>query len=295
MAQPETLFRGTSLEMRIVSHYLHRECGEFLRSSLLPVFSWLARYDYAFEVDGTKELVATNRDRNARLLIEAASKLLASVTDSDSSGKSFPRSAAELLRLVRAIVDKKMPAMSDRAVASLLFLRLVNPALCSPDVFLGVAEPAPHTRRTLILLSKLLQNLANGVMFGEKESYLEFANGWIASSRSQLSSFVFDTVFGIRKVRDFPCCDVFFSRLVSGCSGPSNSVSVSRRSGFWFALDPQLFLRAKETRHIRQVSRFLLQNWSGCKEAKSHVRFANEKSNEQFSSFAARRHAARLG
>lgn len=161
-------------------------------------------------MDGTKELVATNRDRNARLLIEAASKLLASVTDSDSSGKSFPRSAAELLRLVRAIVDKKMPAMSDRAVASLLFLRLVNPALCSPDVFLGVAEPAPHTRRTLILLSKLLQNLANGVMFGEKESYLEFANGWIASSRSQLSSFVFDTVFGIRKVRDFPCCDVFF-------------------------------------------------------------------------------------
>ena len=192
--------------MRILSHYINKECNAFLRATVLPLLSWLGRFEFALEVDSSKES-PKNVARNARLLHEAACRLLNGVID---NGELIPRSVSDLLKLVRQTIEKKLPDMADRGVASLLFLRLLNPALCSPDVYFGIPEPpAAHTRRTLILLSKLLQNLANGVLFGEKESYLEFANEWLKSSRQLLSSFVFDTVFGIRKV-NCPRC-FFFS------------------------------------------------------------------------------------
>ncbi len=101
--------------------------------------------------------------------------------------------------------------MTDKSITSLLFLRLLNPALCSPEVFLGAAELPAHIRRSLILLSNVMQNLANGVLFGDKESYLEFANEWLVAAKPQLASFIFDTVFAIRGVTHQNKIVVFFS------------------------------------------------------------------------------------
>ncbi len=110
-------------------------------------------------------------------------------------GALIPLSVCELLRSIRSAVQKKLPApVAERAVASLFFLRLVNPALC------GSTEE-PSLRRSLVLLSKLLQTLANGVTFGEKEGMLVSCNPWLAAARPLLDSFVFDCVFAIRKVR----------------------------------------------------------------------------------------------
>jgi hypothetical protein len=43
-----------------------------------------------------------------------------------------------------------------------------------------------NQRRKLILVSKVLQCLANGVEFGEKESYMQFANKFIRNYRESM-------------------------------------------------------------------------------------------------------------
>ena len=48
----------------------------------------------------------------------------------------------------------------------LIFLRLICPAMCTPDAFKIVSQPVtPEQRRGLVLVAKPLQNLANGVDF----------------------------------------------------------------------------------------------------------------------------------
>ena len=60
------------------------------------------------------------------------------------------------------------------SVSSFFFLRLVGPALLSPVQF-GLAEryPTEKVGRSLMLIAKILQNLANLAEFGDKVSWEE--------------------------------------------------------------------------------------------------------------------------
>lgn len=50
--------------------------------------------------------------------------------------------------------------------------------------------PEQNVRRQLILISKVLQNLANGVQFGDKEKHMIKLNGFLTSSRPQFEKFI---------------------------------------------------------------------------------------------------------
>lgn len=54
----------------------------------------------------------------------------------------------------------------------MLFLRFLCPAIVGPDALFPDLEFTPVIRRTLILVAKVMQNLMNGVEFGEKETFL---------------------------------------------------------------------------------------------------------------------------
>jgi hypothetical protein len=58
-------------------------------------------------------------------------------------------------------------------ISSFVILRYFNPALISPDVF-GIIdrEISANVRRPLVLLSKIIQNYANEIVFGAKESFM---------------------------------------------------------------------------------------------------------------------------
>ena len=49
------------------------------------------------------------------------------------------------------------------------------------------APMSPAFRRALILVSKILQNLSNGVEFGKKEEYMSPFNEFIHNNLSQVS------------------------------------------------------------------------------------------------------------
>jgi GTPase-activator protein for Ras-like GTPase len=56
--------------------------------------------------------------------------------------------------------------MKQLVVGGFLFLRFICPAVVTPHRYgLTKSAPSPKAGRTLVLISKLLQNLANGVEF----------------------------------------------------------------------------------------------------------------------------------
>lgn len=80
-----------------------------------------------------------------------------------------------------------------------MFLRFLCPAIVSPEAF-GLADgngpvvgadqlapPPSHVRRNLILISKLLQNLANGAdPFGKEEYMREGTNEFIQRNQESI-------------------------------------------------------------------------------------------------------------
>merc|ERR1712029_1127368 len=62
-------------------------------------------------------------------------------------------------------------------VSGFIFLRLLCPAILNPRSFNLLSEPPPPAAaRSLVMIAKCLQNLANLVEFGAKESYMEVVN-----------------------------------------------------------------------------------------------------------------------
>jgi len=49
---------------------------------------------------------------------------------------------------------------------------------------------SPGNRRTLILISKVLQNLSNDIQFGDKEQYMVFLNRYITDNQKRMSRFI---------------------------------------------------------------------------------------------------------
>eukprot|EP00808_Paulinella_micropora_P011415 g81731.t1 len=87
-------------------------------------------------------------------------------------------------RAVLEIVESKFPGFGSRGVGALLFLRLLCPALMESYWFEQVIdrEKKDQCRRHLLLITKLMQNIANGVRFGAKEKFMVRLNPYIEAN-----------------------------------------------------------------------------------------------------------------
>lgn len=53
-----------------------------------------------------------------------------------------------------------------------------------------VDHPPPAVGRDLTLVAKILQNLANLVLFGKKETYMEPCNEWLLKQQPKMKAFL---------------------------------------------------------------------------------------------------------
>lgn len=68
---------------------------------------------------------------------------------------------------------EKFPGSKYTAVGAFIFLRFFCPAIVAPEVDgLVSTPPTKDMRRGLMLIAKVIQNLANNVLFGAKEPYM---------------------------------------------------------------------------------------------------------------------------
>merc|ERR1711916_224717 len=75
-----------------------------------------------------------------------------------------------------------------------MILRFMCPAITAPEAYGILREPpSVNARRHLVLIAKVLQNLANGVLFGKKERFMEQTNDFIKTNLPEIRAF-FDEV-----------------------------------------------------------------------------------------------------
>eukprot|EP01088_Endostelium_zonatum_P000740 TRINITY_DN10989_c0_g1_i2.p1 TRINITY_DN10989_c0_g1~~TRINITY_DN10989_c0_g1_i2.p1 ORF type:complete len:705 (+),score=195.95 TRINITY_DN10989_c0_g1_i2:85-2199(+) len=70
-------------------------------------------------------------------------------------------------------------------VGGYLFLRFIGPVIVLPDKFLGL-QVTPKSRATLTKVSKVIQQVANGVPYGNKEAFMVPMNDFVKDHTEQL-------------------------------------------------------------------------------------------------------------
>jgi len=108
------------------------------------------------------------------------------------SAKDIPLPLLSICLHVKHLVAQKFVGkdLDYKAVSAFLFLRFICPALAAPHTYgLLPTPPSDSCQRQLVLLSKVLQNLANGTRFGRKEDYMAKMNDFIDSNIITLQKF----------------------------------------------------------------------------------------------------------
>jgi len=93
-------------------------------------------------------------------------------------------------------IQRKYPDATDYAIGSLIggffFLRFINPAVVTPQAYMLVeGVPAKYPRRTLTLIAKMLQNLANKPSYA-KEAYMSQLNPFVENNKTRINKFLND-------------------------------------------------------------------------------------------------------
>jgi hypothetical protein len=103
---------------------------------------------------------------------------------------TFSREMRALLIEIKEQVEAKFPKAVHTALGGQFFLRFLCPSITAPHIYgLMTEPPASEAQRYLVLLSKILQNLANNTLPGKKEEYMEKMNDFIVSNQSALRQF----------------------------------------------------------------------------------------------------------
>ncbi|KAK8110322.1 GTPase-activating protein [Apiospora kogelbergensis] len=108
-----------------------------------------------------------------------------------------------ICKQIRSLTKRKYPDATDQIICTLIggffFLRFINPAIVTPKSYMLIdGAPAERPRRTLTLIAKMLQNLANKPSYA-KEPYMANLQPFIQQNKDRVNKFMLD----LCEVQDF--------------------------------------------------------------------------------------------
>eukprot|EP01137_Pigoraptor_chileana_P018881 Opistho-2@79062 len=183
-----TLFRANSFASKMMKFYAKFVASTYLVKTLSGVMQHVLAAE-SMEVDPAKLKEGQSVEANQTALFGVCSDFLSAIVGARDSA---PAQLREMCHHLSMEVKKRFPSSTTKAVGGFLFLRLFCPAIVLPEYFGLVAAtqlPSPNARRTLILSTKVLQNLANGVEYGSKEAFMVPFNKFIVDKRQAADSY----------------------------------------------------------------------------------------------------------
>ncbi|KAI7858100.1 hypothetical protein BDC45DRAFT_434174 [Circinella umbellata] len=191
--QEATLFRSTTMATRILSVFAKMVCHDYVRVTLQPVMeaiNALPDDQTSWELDPQKLGPGDDLSRNKQNVIRATEILLNAICNSASSA---PAAFREELSLIGDAVCKRFSEAKNTAVGGFVFLRLFGPAIVTPDSagFSKQATPRnKNVRKLQLQATRVMQNLANNVLFGAKETHMIVLNDFLTDNIYKVTSFL---------------------------------------------------------------------------------------------------------
>ncbi|XP_038174743.1 RAS protein activator like-3 isoform X1 [Arvicola amphibius] len=182
------LFRENTLATKAIDEYMKLVAQEYLQETLGEVVQRLCASTEDCEVDPSKCRPPELSKHQARLRNSCEEVFEAII----NSYNWFPAELGTVFSSWReACQARGSEALGPRLVCASLFLRLLCPAILAPSLFgLAPEHPAPGPARTLTLIAKVIQNLANRAPFGEKEAYMAFMNSFLEDHGPAMQHFL---------------------------------------------------------------------------------------------------------
>ncbi|KAK9365236.1 hypothetical protein V1509DRAFT_633784 [Lipomyces kononenkoae] len=192
VADANLLFRGNSLLTKSLDSHMRRIGHDYIIATLSDVIRYIVDENAYCEVDPTKLA-------NPEALNEHWDKLnsyMSSVWDKiRHSAKLCPCGLRRIFHNIRLQIENRFGEFLNAAwysgISGFLFLRFFCPAIMSPKLFGLVQDhPPARTQRTLTLVAKGLQGLANRAQFGTKEPWMAPMNTFLNSHVHEFTEFI---------------------------------------------------------------------------------------------------------
>ncbi|KAL2170034.1 hypothetical protein VTG60DRAFT_5374 [Thermothelomyces hinnuleus] len=166
------LLRRTCVATKMLTIYAKWKGAGYLRDTLQNVVERLmmTAEDLSLELDPARVSSPEELQTNAKNLQIVARVFIDNIC---ASASNIPASFRRICNIISEAVVERFPDAKYTAVGAFIFLRFFCPAIVAPEVEgLVATPPSKEMRRGLLLIAKVIQNLANNVLFGAKEPYM---------------------------------------------------------------------------------------------------------------------------
>lgn len=186
------LFRGNSLLTQALEFHMRRLGKEYLHETLAEKIFEINELNPNCEVDPSKLQQGEDAQHHWNHLIQLTNELWGCIAVSASR---LPPELRHILKYIRAVAEDRygdfLRTVTYTSVSGFLFLRFLCPAILNPKLFgLLRDHPQPRAQRTLTLIAKGLQALANLSTIGKKETWMEPMNRFLTAQRQAFKDFL---------------------------------------------------------------------------------------------------------
>ncbi|KAL0070247.1 Ras GTPase activating protein ira2 [Marasmius tenuissimus] len=169
------LFRGNSTCTRFLSAFARIHGYNYLRSLVGPLVKSMESLPpgQGYELDPKKageQDVVQNR-KNIEYVAQSFLEIIGSSTS------KIPSMFREICVHIGKTVYQRWPEAKFAALGAFVFLRFISPAVVAPEI-IDLEPPSDSLRRGLMLIAKIIQNLANNIFFG-KEAHMIGLNDFL--------------------------------------------------------------------------------------------------------------------
>lgn len=155
LTRASDLFRRNSTLTRLLFNITQEYGQNYLNKTICPIVKEIVDTEVYFEVEKRE----TTED--SAKFIHFFEQTVQLITD---SLEELPEAFKYVCHVISETVSAKFENAALSAVGSFLFLRFICPAVISPEQFFKIPVENPKTKRSLMQIVKVLQNIANGTL-----------------------------------------------------------------------------------------------------------------------------------